>query len=132
MNAKLNHHFEVVQLNADSTYNHVDPLLFATSASDNEVYYFEQAMQQDDAEQFLEAMIQEIDDHFQRKHWKLVPRSTIGNAKPLKAIWSFKRKRRPDGSLLKHKARLCCHGRMQVFGENYWDTYAPVVNWMSI
>ena len=132
MNARLRHHFEVVQLNADSTYNHVDPMSFAASVSDNEVYYFEQAMQQDDAEQFLQAMIKEIDDHFARKHWKLVPRSSIGQAKPLKAIWSFKRKRRPDGSLLKHKARLCCHGGMQVFGENYWDTYAPVVNWMSI
>ena len=21
---------------------------------------------------------------------------------------------------------------MQVYGENYWDTYAPVVNWISI
>ena len=21
---------------------------------------------------------------------------------------------------------------MQIYGQNYWDTYAPVVNWMSI
>ena len=62
----------------------------------------------------------------------MVSRSKIGTATPIKSIWSFKRKRRPDGSLLKHKARLCCHGGMQIYGENYWDTYAPVVNWMSI
>ena len=52
----------------------------------------------------------------------------IGNPKPIKAIWSFKRKHRPDGSLLKHKARLNAHGGMQIYGENYWDVYAPVVN----
>jgi len=47
-------------------------------------------------------------------------------------IWSFKRKRRPDGSLLKHKARLCAHGGMQTWGDNYWETYSPVVNMMSV
>jgi len=50
----------------------------------------------------------------------------------VKAIWAFKRKLRPDGSLLKHKARLNAHGGMQIYGESYWDTYAPVVNWISI
>ena len=62
----------------------------------------------------------------------MVKRSTIGNDKTVKAIWAFKRKQRPDGSLLKHKARLNAHGGMQIYGESYWDTYAPVVNWISI
>ena len=77
-------------------------------------------------------MIKELEDHHKHKHWKLVKREDIGNAKTVKAIWAFKRKRRPDGSLLKHKARLNAHGGMQVYGHNYWDTYAPVVNWISI
>ena len=47
-------------------------------------------------------------------------------------IWSFKRKRNPDGTLSKHKARLCCHGGQQQWGVNYWDTYSPVVTWSSI
>ena len=47
-------------------------------------------------------------------------------------IWSFKRKRKPDGTLVKHKARLCCHGGQQQWGVNFWDTYAPVVSWSSI
>ena len=58
-------------------------------------------------------------------------RNTIGNIKTVRSVWSFKRKHRPDGSLLKHKARICVHGGMQTYGENYWDTYAPVVNWIS-
>ena len=32
----------------------------------------------------------------------------------------------------KHKARLCAHGGMQQWGVNYWNTYAPVVNWISV
>ena len=47
-------------------------------------------------------------------------------------IWSFKRKRFPGGTLLKHKARLCDHEGMQKWGINYWDTYAPVVKWISV
>jgi hypothetical protein len=48
------------------------------------------------------------------------------------AIWYFKRKRFPDGLLHKHKARLCAHGGMQTWVFNYWETYAPTVNWISV
>ncbi len=34
--------------------------------------------------------------------------------------------------LNKHKARLCAHGGMQTWGQNYWETYTPVVNWASV
>ena len=50
----------------------------------------------------------------------------------LMMIWSFKRKRDPEGKVIKYKARLCCHGGQQQWGVNYWDTYAPVVSWSSI
>jgi hypothetical protein len=53
--------------------------------------------------------------------------------KTIMSIWSFKRKRLPDGTLNKHKARLCAHGGMQQWGVDYWETYAPVlVNWISV
>jgi hypothetical protein len=48
------------------------------------------------------------------------------------SIWSFKRKRYPDGTLNKHKACLCAHGGMQTWGQNYWEMYAPVLNWASV
>ena len=40
--------------------------------------------------------------------------------------------RLPDGTLNKHKARLCAHGGMQQWGDNYWETYSPVVNMLSV
>ena len=91
--------------------------------STNDVFTFPQAMKQDDKVDFVRAMEKEIEDHESRNHWKVVHRSTISQeAKPIKAIWSFKHKRRPDGTLLKHKARLCAHGDMQQWGDDYWET----------
>ena len=52
--------------------------------------------------------------------------------KTIQAIWYFKRKRFPDSTLNKHKARLCAHCEMQQWGVNYWENYAPVVNWISV
>ena len=50
----------------------------------------------------------------------------------LNLIWSFKQKQQPVETLLKYKARLCCHGEQQQWGLNYWETYAPVVSWSLI
>jgi len=53
------------------------------------------------------------------------------DSKAVPAIWSFRRKRAPDWSIIKWKARLCPHGGQQVEGINYWATYAPVVTWST-
>ena len=47
-------------------------------------------------------------------------------------IWSFKQKRYLDGSLNKQKSILCAHGGQQTWGQDYWYTYDPVVNWASV
>jgi hypothetical protein len=33
---------------------------------------------------------------------------------------------------VKHKARLCAHGRLQQLGTNCWETYSPVVNMVTV
>ena len=52
--------------------------------------------------------------------------------KTVLVIWSFKRKRYPDGRIHKYKARVCAHGGIQTWGDNYWETYAPIVTWLSV
>ena len=52
--------------------------------------------------------------------------------KTIQAIWSFKCKRYPDGTLNKHKAQLCVHGGMQQWGVSYWEAYSPVVNMLIV
>ena len=123
---------QIVEMNVDGSINNMHPLCMVTSSGKNDTYHFHDAMRQPDREEFIKAMVKELKDHHENKHWKLVKRSSIGDAKTVKAIWAFKRKRRPDGSILKYKARLNAHGGMQIYGETYWDTYAPVVNWISI
>ena len=52
--------------------------------------------------------------------------------KTIMAIWSFKHRCFPDGSLIKHKARLCAYGEQQTWGQDQWETQAPVVTWASV
>ena len=88
---------------------------------------------QPDKPKFITAMQKEISDHEKRKHWKLVHRSETKGAKTIMAIWSFRRKRdNIIGKVTKYKSRICAHGGMQEKGINYWETYAPVVQWMSV
>jgi hypothetical protein len=103
---------------------------FATS---NESYTYSGMLKEQDHKQFFKAMEVELADHEERDHWTLMERKDLPiGTKTIMAIWSFKRKRFPDGSLNKHKARLCAHGGQQTWGLDYWDTYAPVVTWASV
>ena len=105
----------------DGTINKVFEFAFAANEQQNETYTFKDAMLQDDSSDFIKAsMIKEISDHEDNRHWTMIPRSDMPtSAKTILSIWSFKRKRSPAGELLKHKARLCVHGGMQKWGENY-------------
>ena len=127
------HQCNVVNANFDNTLNAIPHMVFAAGKENNECYTFKDMLAQPDKCEFLEAMLKETAEHESRKHWSVVLRSTMPvGTKPIQAIWSFKRKRFPDGSLNKHKACLCAHGGMQQWGVNYWETYAPVVNWISV
>ena len=56
MHAKMIYHIEIINLNADATYNYTHPLSYATKNGDNEIYYLHEAMQQEDKEGFIIAM----------------------------------------------------------------------------
>ena len=125
--------FHAANQSFDGTLNGIHHMALLAGKENNESYTFKEMIKQEDAADFIQAMIKEADDHETRNHWTVVPRS----AKPpevrtIMAIWSFKRKRFPDGRLNKHKARLCAHGGQQQWGVNYWETYAPTVNWISV
>jgi len=131
--SRLMNQIEKVNANFDGTPNRFHPFAFAASASDNESYMFSEMMREADRADFIYAMIDEVRRHEDNGHWELATRSSIPRGiKPILAIWLFKRKRFPDGSLNKHKVRLCAHDGMQQWGVNYWETYSPVVNWISV
>jgi hypothetical protein len=53
-------------------------------------------------------------------------------ARLLNAIWSYKHKRLPTGAFHKYKSRLCSDGSQQRHGQDYCETYAPVVSWSTV
>ena len=50
----------------------------------------------------------------------------------LQSTCAFKRKQYPDVSLRKYKARFYVHGDHQIEGIYVFDTYAPVVSWITV
>ena len=118
----------------DDTLNQFHFLSFHTEINSNETLTFGEAMKQADMLNFVAGMEKEVQDHESCKHWVVVRCSSLPTgSKPTKAIWSFKCKRRPDSSILKHKARLCANGGMQTWGDNYWETlYSSVINMLSV
>ena len=90
-------------------------------------------LKQDDILKFMEAILVEIEAHNSRNHWIPVPRSSLApGIKTIILIWYFKCKCIPNGRISKYKARLCAHGGMQRGGIDYWETYSPVVYWISV
>jgi hypothetical protein len=106
-----------------------NPMIHAGTANvDNNCLYYGQAMKANNHDDFRKAMSVELKAHIDQRHWVKMPHTTLPkDMKPIKTVWSFKRKCRPNGSLLKHKACLCIHGGMQEKGVNFWETYSPVV-----
>ena len=85
-------------------------------------------------------MIKDIEAHQSRNNWTLIKnieaknkhKNKDGKIKTILSIWYFKRKRFPDGILMKHKSILCANGVMQSWEVNYSETYTPVVNWINV
>ena len=102
------HHCNVINANFDGSLNDIPHMVLAAGNSNNENYTFLEMLKQDDASNFIKAMEKESNDHSSRGHWDMVKRSEIPpRLKTIRAIWSFKRKHFPYGTLNKHKSRLC-------------------------
>eukprot|EP00957_Ditylum_brightwellii_P007000 530024-Ditylum_brightwellii.AAC.1 len=132
-------HTEVVTSLFDETINEFHPMPFAVNQQQNETYTYRDMLKQPDYKDFIHAMLKEIEVCKGREHWTLMWRDNVpmekwvnGKVKTILSIWNFKRKRFPSGELMKYKARLCVHGGMQQWGIDFWETYSPVVNWITI
>jgi len=61
--------------------------------------------------------------------WEYVPNP---GKNVLPSTWAFKIKRYPDGRVKKFKARFCARGDRQQEGIDYFETWAPVVQWSTV
>ena len=62
--------------------------------------------------------------------WEVVDR--VDDMNVINSTWAFKCKRYPDGLIKKFKARFCARGDRQLEGIDFFETYAPVVQWRTI
>jgi hypothetical protein len=89
--------------------------------------------QQVDADKFIEAQRPEIDGLMDINTFECIPKTNLPlRTRFLDLIWTYRRKRRPEGSLKKYKARLCVNGSRQIQGIDYTESFAPVVQWSTI
>jgi hypothetical protein len=112
-----------------------DPcLLAAPSASskyneDNPV--FDTATRGPFQAQFWKAMHDELATLTQEFDcWEYVPRTQEMNVLP--STWAFKIKRYPNGQVKTFKAQFCARGDRQKEGIDYFETWAPVVQWLTV
>lgn len=103
---------------------------YVSSSEDYIPATFSQAMACDEKEQWNDAMAKEMDSLKQNKTWTLVPRPK--GRKVIRSKWVFAVKRKPDGTLIKFKARQVAKGFSQVEGVDYTSVFAPVARSGSI
>jgi hypothetical protein len=123
--------FEQINELFDNTINAICHQIQAYTPS-NESFTYSQMLQEADHTKFFEAM--EIKISIMRIVVTGIScyKNTYLLALTIMAIWLFKCKRFPNGMLNKHKARLFAHGGQQTWGQDYGDTYAPVVTLASV
>jgi hypothetical protein len=91
---------------------------------------FEEATSSGNAEQWKQAMDEEIQSLKQNQTWTLV--EPPKNQQVIDNRWVYKIKRNEDGSVQKYKARLVARGFRQVAGVDYNETFSPVTKFDSI
>jgi hypothetical protein len=90
-----------------------------------------QAMNGPFKEEYWKAALKEIETLESMDAWEIVDRDDE-NMNVIDSIWAFKVKRFPDGMVKKFKARFCARGDQQLDGIDFFETYAPVVQWTTV
>jgi hypothetical protein len=94
-----------------------------------DIMYYNQALQQPDVKQFTNAVVTKANGYVDNKHWTFAKQKDVPkDAQVVPSVWAMRHKRDLTTSkIIKHKARLNLHGRKEVYGMNYFETYAPIV-----
>ena len=116
----------------DMVVNWLRPLILAAKANktDWDNPNWNQAMNGQFSEEYWEAACTEVQTLEKIDAWEVVQRELGMNG--LSSKWAFKCKRFPDGLIKKFKARFYNRGDQQVEGVEYFETYVPVIMWVTI
>ena len=67
--------------------------------------------------------------HDKTNAWGIIPRTEDMHV--LAFTWVFKCKRFPNGLVRKLKARFCVRGDLHIKRVDFFETYAPVIQWIN-
>lgn len=102
----------------------------ALMAISDEPKTFDEAINSHDGQLWKNAMDSEYNSLVANQTWTLVKRPN--NQRIVDNKWIFKVKENPDGSIVRHKARLVARGFTQEYGIDYIETFSPVVRFDSL
>jgi Reverse transcriptase (RNA-dependent DNA polymerase) len=130
----LRHMMSLIAAQTDVDHNTVEwmhPMILAAKANSEDTPRWEEAMNGPNKAGYWEAMRSELATLTGAKDaWDVVDRADWMHVLP--STWAFRCKRYPDGTVRKLKARFCVRGDRQLEGVDYFDTFAPVVNWITV
>ena len=91
---------------------------------------YKQAMMQSDKHQWESAIDEELRSMEKNQVWEVV--DTPSNKNIVTSRWVFVKKTDEHGNLERYKARLVARGFQQIPGQDFNETFAPVVRFTSI
>ena len=87
----------------------------------------------ENTDEYFNAMDDKIQSLTRRDTWEIVLRKSVADHNVLPGTWSFKSKRKPDGTIRKFKARYCVRGDVQKrMSHKPLNLYDTVVQWATV
>ena len=109
---------------------YLNPALFITMANKEDNPTYKEAMSGPDVSGFIAAMEDEIEVLIRLNVFDVVLREPA--MKVISGVWALRRKRYPDGRINKLKGRYCARGFEQREDVDYFETFSPVVMWLTV
>jgi hypothetical protein len=112
---------------------HDQPVAYKAT-NDPDTLYMHEALKAPDAKEFKKAMIKEVQDQTQRKHWRVMLKKDVPQGETiLPAVWSMQPKQQiATREVYKWKSRLNLGGHKMIPGKHFDETYAPALAWSTI
>ena len=121
---------ELLRHSTSGYHEEINPSILSAAPTSEDTPTWEQAMNGPNAAGFWEACKAELRTLEMLNVFQIVDRRP--DMSVVSTVWAFRIKRYPDGSVRKLKARFCARGFEQTEGIDYFETFAPVVNWQTV
>ena len=110
------------------------PLFFNAKAINEDApsYFDIRMLSREEQDKWIAAMDKELNELEAKQTFKLVPRSKANGKEIVDVMWTFVRKRKPDGTISRYKARLVVRGDQQKASFSRDNTFAPVIDWPTV